>query len=98
MQYIIGQILGIGSTVCTIILPFFKKKWQILAANILVNLLISLNFILIGNIFGSITGIICGGGTTAMVGLATELGATDIHFGLLAAHVRHARTARCRGR
>ena len=50
MQYIIGQILGIGSTVCTIILPFFKKKWQILAANILVNLLISLNFILIGKI------------------------------------------------
>ena len=50
MNYIIGQILGIGSTVCTIILPFFKKKWQILAANILVNLLISLNFILIGKI------------------------------------------------
>lgn len=50
MQYIIGQILGIGSTVCTIILPFFKKKWQILAVNVLVNLLISLNFILIGKI------------------------------------------------
>ena len=50
MNYIIGQILGIGSTVCTIILPFFKKKWQILAVNILVNLLISLNFILIGKI------------------------------------------------
>ena len=50
MQYIIGQILGIGSTVCTIILPFFKKKWQILFVNILVNLLISLNFILIGKI------------------------------------------------
>ena len=50
MNYIIGQILGIGSTVCTIILPFFKKKWQILAANILVNLLIALNFILIGKI------------------------------------------------
>lgn len=50
MQYIIGQILGIGSTVCTIILPFFKKKWQILTANILVNLLISLNFILIGKV------------------------------------------------
>lgn len=43
----------------------------------------SLNFILLGNIFGSICGIICGGGTTAMVGLATELGASDIHFGLL---------------
>ena len=50
MSYIIGQILGIGSTICTIILPFFKKKWQILTANIMVNLLIALNFILIGKI------------------------------------------------
>ncbi len=45
----------------------------------------SLNFILLGNIFGSVCGIICGGGTTAMVGLATELGANDIHFGILTA-------------
>ena len=50
MQYIIGQILGIGSTVCTIILPFFKKKWQILILNICVNLFIALNFVLIGQI------------------------------------------------
>ena len=50
MSYLIGQILGIGSTVCTIILPFFKKKGQILFVNILCNLLISLNFILIGKI------------------------------------------------
>lgn len=52
MSYIIGQILGIFSTVCTIILPFFKKKWQILAINIAVNLLLTLNFVLIGQ-FGS---------------------------------------------
>ena len=52
MSYIIGQILGICSTVCTIILPFLKKKWQLLTANILVNLLICLNMILIGQ-FGS---------------------------------------------
>lgn len=52
MTYIIGQMLGIFSTICTIILPFFKKKWQILALNIAVNLLIALNFILIGQ-FGS---------------------------------------------
>ena len=45
----------------------------------------SLNCILLGNIFGSVCGIICGGGTTAMVGLATELGANDIHFGILTA-------------
>ncbi|MBO5648705.1 MAG: hypothetical protein J6S76_02185, partial [Clostridia bacterium] len=45
----------------------------------------SLNFILLGNIFGSAHGIICGGGTTAMIGLATELGANDMAFGILAA-------------
>ena len=50
MGYIIGQILGILSTVCTIVAPFFKKKWQLLCANIAANLLISLNFILIGQI------------------------------------------------
>ena len=52
MSYIIGQALGLLSTVCTIILPFFRKKWQILTLNIMVNLLIALNFILIGQ-FGS---------------------------------------------
>ncbi|MBQ9148868.1 MAG: YgjV family protein [Oscillospiraceae bacterium] len=52
MNYIIGQGLGLLSTVCTIILPFFKKKWQILSLNIAVNLLLTLNFLLIGQ-FGS---------------------------------------------
>ena len=50
MSYIIGQIFGLLSTVCTVILPFFKKKWQLLAANIAVNLLICLNMLLIGQI------------------------------------------------
>ena len=50
MSYIVGQILGLLSTVCTIILPFFKKKWQLLAANVAVNLLICLNMLLIGQI------------------------------------------------
>ena len=45
----------------------------------------SLNFIILGNIMGSAHGIICGGGTTAMIGLATELGASDFMFGVLAA-------------
>jgi len=45
----------------------------------------SLTFILLGNIFGSAHGVICGGGTTAMIGLATELGANDLAFGILAA-------------
>lgn len=52
MNYYIGQALGLLSTVCTIILPFFKKKWQILTLNICVNLLLTLNFLLIGQ-FGS---------------------------------------------
>ena len=33
----------------------------------------SLNLILLGNVFGNLFGIICGGGTTAMNGLASEL-------------------------
>ena len=43
----------------------------------------SLNLILLGNIFGNLHGIICGGGTTAMVGLANELHAGDLAFGLI---------------
>lgn len=45
----------------------------------------SLNFIILGNIMGSAHGMICGGGTTAMIGLATELGANDLVFGILSA-------------
>ena len=54
MGYIIGQIFGILSTVCTIILPFFKKKWQILVLNIGVNLLVAGNMVLIGQIGSAI--------------------------------------------
>ena len=43
----------------------------------------SLNFILFGNLCGNLWGIICGGGTTAMVGLATSLGADDFTFAVL---------------
>lgn len=43
----------------------------------------SLNLILLGNLFGNLHGVICGGGTTAMVGLANELGAGDLAFGLI---------------
>lgn len=50
MNYFLGQALGIVSTVCTIILPFFKKKWQILALNIAVNGLVACNYLLIGQI------------------------------------------------
>ncbi len=43
----------------------------------------SLNLILLGNLFGNLYGIICGGGTTAMIGLANELKAGDLAFGLI---------------
>ena len=43
----------------------------------------SLNLMLLANLFGNLHGIICGGGTTAMVGLANELKAGDLAFGLI---------------
>lgn len=43
----------------------------------------SLNLILLGNIFGNLFGIICGGGTAAMIGLANQLHAGDFAFGVL---------------
>lgn len=52
MLYITGQILGILSAVCTVILPFFRKKWQILVLNIAVNVLVAANMLCIGQ-FGS---------------------------------------------
>lgn len=43
----------------------------------------SLNLILLGNLCGGMWSVICGGGTTAMVGLANELHAGDFAFGVL---------------
>lgn len=43
----------------------------------------SLSLILLGNLFGNLHAIICGGGTTAMIGLANQLQAGDFAFGLL---------------
>jgi len=43
----------------------------------------SLSLILLANLFGNLHGIICGGGTTAMVGLANELQAGDLAFGFI---------------
>ena len=50
MGYRIGQFLGIVATVVTVMMPVFRKKWQMLAATIASNLLLALNFILIGQI------------------------------------------------
>lgn len=43
----------------------------------------SLNFMMLGNLCGSLFGIICGASTTAMIGLANELHAGDLAFGLI---------------
>ena len=52
MAYYIGQFLGLMTTVCSLILPFLKKKWQFLLVNIAINLFVILNMALIGQ-FGS---------------------------------------------
>ena len=52
MAYIIGQIYGLLTTVCSLGMPFLKKKWQLLCANIAINALVILNLVLIGQ-FGS---------------------------------------------
>ena len=59
-MYILGQILGIFSTMGSIARPFFKKKVHILWMNIFVNLLVALNYILIGQFgSGAMLGLVC---------------------------------------
>ena len=50
--YILGQSLGILSTLCAIARPFCGKKQHILLLNIAVNALVAMNYVLIGQ-FGS---------------------------------------------
>lgn len=50
MAYWIGQGFGVLSTITDISLPLFKKKWQMLVANILVNLFLLLNLVFLGQI------------------------------------------------
>ena len=50
MNYYIGQALGLLGTLCCLILPFFKKKWQMLAITALVNIFCALNLVLIGQV------------------------------------------------
>ena len=52
MAYLIGQGCGLLTVVCSVIMPFLKKKWQLLCANIAINALVILNLVLIGQ-FGS---------------------------------------------
>lgn len=50
MNYFIGQFFGILASVLCILTPLFKRKWQMLAVNIATNILMLLNFVLIGEV------------------------------------------------
>ena len=50
MRYFIGQGFGILSTITDILLPQFPKKWQMLIANICVNLFLGLNLVFLNQI------------------------------------------------
>lgn len=50
MAYWLGQLCGLLATVGCVIVPFFRYKWQMLADVVATNLLMALNFILIGQI------------------------------------------------
>lgn len=50
MNYWIGQGFGVLSTITDISLPLFKKKWQMLVANIAVNTFLLLNLVFLGEI------------------------------------------------
>lgn len=54
MNYIIGQLIGLVATVIIVAIPVFRKKWQMLAATLAGNLLMAMNFILIGKIGSAI--------------------------------------------
>lgn len=49
-MYLLGQIFGILATIVSIIVPLYKKKWQMLVNTLLINLLMVLNFLCIGQI------------------------------------------------
>lgn len=50
MNYYIGQALGLMGTLCCLVLPFMKKKWQMLALTAVVNVFCALNLVLIGQV------------------------------------------------
>ena len=52
MQYLIGQIFGLFSTACCLVLPLFKQKRNMLLANGLNNALVIVNILLVDG-FGS---------------------------------------------
>lgn len=49
-MYLLGQAIGIIATISSVLMPVFKKKTHMLFNTIAVNVLMALNFILIGQI------------------------------------------------
>lgn len=63
LTYLIAQAFGIFATLCCFIMPFFKKKWQMLLVNVAGNLFFILNLLLLGlhetgNLFSNSTAMI----------------------------------------
>ena len=50
MTYLLGQFFGLIATAACIIVPLFKKKWQMLVNTAVVNIMMALNLIFIGEI------------------------------------------------
>ena len=50
MPYYLGQLCGILVTVASVIMPLYQKKWMMLVNTALINILMALNFVLIGEI------------------------------------------------
>ncbi len=50
MNYVIGQIIGVVASVIAVLIPIYKKKWQMLINNIIVNFLLGLNLIFLDEI------------------------------------------------
>jgi len=49
LNYYIGQAFGIVSTLCCLVMPLWKKKWQMLVSSCLANITAALNLIFIGD-------------------------------------------------
>ena len=48
MTYILGQVIGLLATLSCLVLPLFRKKWQMLLCNAFGNFLFGANLLLIG--------------------------------------------------
>ena len=48
--HLIAQIFGLGATLTCLLLPLFKKKWQMLVATIACNVCMALNLVLLGQL------------------------------------------------